>query len=102
MAEAFPVYYSVKSIAAHLDCCEKNGRARISDGELGGAGEIVMLPGGDLRIAWTGIKRFLDRCGMTNVQPRLVTDRGVEDRDIEPGIAARNRGELLRKVQCTQ
>lgn len=53
-----------------------------------------------MRIAWTGIKRFLDRCGMVDVSPRPVMERIIETREIDAGISARNPGELLRKVQC--
>ncbi len=100
MSDPFPVYYSVRDLSQRLGFCTKTIRAWIAGGEFDGPLAIVRI-NGDFRIPWPNVNRWLQVRAVVGPSPD-VEERDYEERQLEPGIPARNLGELKRKLEVAR
>lgn len=97
MADQFQVYYSLADIAQRVGLSYTTIHNRYQAGEFSMPGTVMDF-GSDIRIPWSNVEAWLSRHAI-NFPRREVPTRDVVDRNIAPGVPARNAGELRRKLK---
>ncbi len=97
MSDPCPVYYSLADLVERLAFSYTTVRGWYLAGEFSGPAPVVRV-GSDIRIPWSNVQSFLQR-NTVHFEPRAVRERRIADRQLEPGVPARNAGELRRKIK---